>query len=1112
MQDNHRYIYFRTLDHTGTPTTSGYTLSITPFTFAPIFDDGTANLYSNVHILWDFGDGTTSRSITATHQFKMPGWYNVKCYVLGENGQAHESSFSQLLLIKDYIIDNLAISGTNGKNEAGKLQNPFVLYRFNSWQSYEALSSTGYTINLDAYNTNAPLFYEKGYLKDKWGHLKPSSRFVAQIFNSNSNLYEENVVNSVQTENNREIYVKLNSDTNNIVFCDKNDFGSCFAGSSGSKLFYFIDDLPSILNEDTLVNSSVINASFDTTKFKDKDNFYKNYPTSNYNILNVIKESNAFSQVLGALTPASMTITANGMDDNNLNELIPTFNIFEQKFVGQKIPFVVRLRDDSNYAAKSSRNLTLNQTVTSYIDLSENEINIQVFDVNDSVIDPSFYKIYTNFDVLSNETYGGYYKGYIVFNKPVENVKLVSSIYSVVGGKFLADSTLAYVTEPASNKAHKLTIQYANNDPTTKDINDQLMDISVLTGVYTSCITSQRQVNGGIQKILWLADADSDIIRKYNTSNTKLSAQINLGEYYGKSVSPSNICSNFDTDAWVTLYDTISTIRIGALDMQIKETIAPYCILNNTISPSLTSYVQPASVEVDRFGNLSISYSNPSASFIEKYKVVNGSQVFVKSISAEPNYYFSEIISDTYGNIWGIMKDAFTNTKILSNRFDKLFTVDLSGNNFQSFPVNASLWNIVMDCNENAWATCNINEIVRLDSISHNISKFNLNSNSSNDYSNYLSNHMGLACSTDNTMYVIDNFSKRILYFTASDVVSSIKSFNFIKLNTSDISPVQDMVNGYGDWNGFRHIYKFQRTVGDSIELTGNSSIFSVYNADNPKYDIRKVNENFGMGEQINSYVHQEYLKDSSILMNDFIKTAVGVLSSDPNVLGKRIYEKIANFGMNNSDVDTCRIESLKSMYDMLDEYIYSFNTDLNSIPANLKRLMDIFSVKFTKLRGSRNKERYNFDKKGYIGESNTTYGINLGEQLNYSSAIITAGTPIVAFEKFSETYKFIDTNITADITKYNMVDGNSYTLSSYSDDWGWGLVLPDNFTKNAVPNYYNFYTYISTYNNEQTEGVINWQDPYNTLTENITSVQQWKDIRIDLIAYTLTKGLSLIK
>jgi hypothetical protein len=141
-----------------------------------------------------------------------------------------------------------------------------------------------------------------------------------------------------------------------------------------------------------------------------------------------------------------------------------------------------------------------------------------------------------------------------------------------------------------------------------------------------------------------------------------------------------------------------------------------------------------------------------------------------------------------------------------------------------------------------------------------------------------------------------------------------------------------------------------------------------------------------------------------------------------------------------------------------------------------------------------------------------STYGTNLGEPLDYFTGVVTAGVPIVAFEKFSETYKLINTNLIGELSTYEMVSANSYKLSSYSDEWGWGLILPDNYTKNSVPHYYNFFEYISTFNNDQTEGVINWQDPYNTITENITSKEQWKNIRLDLVSYTLTKGLSLIK
>ena len=180
MEDSHKYIYFYTLDYTGAYTTIGYTLSITPFTFVPVFDDGVNKDFSKQKILWDFGDGTTSSSVTAVHSFKLPGWYNVKCHVLGKDGKSYVDSFSQNILVKDFITDTLVISALEYKVESG-LRYPFVLYRFNSWQTYPAVSDVGYTINLNVSGNEAPLLNVDTYNKDKWGHLKPYAKFETSI-------------------------------------------------------------------------------------------------------------------------------------------------------------------------------------------------------------------------------------------------------------------------------------------------------------------------------------------------------------------------------------------------------------------------------------------------------------------------------------------------------------------------------------------------------------------------------------------------------------------------------------------------------------------------------------------------------------------------------------------------------------------------------------------------------------------------------------------------------------------------------------------------------------------------------------------------------------------
>ena len=111
MNTDFRYLYFKVLDYTNSENTSGYTLSITPFTFIPKFDSGDNQVVSNTRIIWDFGDGTTSRDITATHFYKIPGTYSVKCYFYGASGIGYESIFTQNILVKDYISDTLVLSG-----------------------------------------------------------------------------------------------------------------------------------------------------------------------------------------------------------------------------------------------------------------------------------------------------------------------------------------------------------------------------------------------------------------------------------------------------------------------------------------------------------------------------------------------------------------------------------------------------------------------------------------------------------------------------------------------------------------------------------------------------------------------------------------------------------------------------------------------------------------------------------------------------------------------------------------------------------------------------------------------------------------------------------------
>ena len=546
--------------------------------------------------------------------------------------------------------------------------------------------------------------------------------------------------------------------------------------------------------------------------------------------------------------------------------------------------------------------------------------------------------------------------------------------------------------------------------------------------------------------------------------------------------------------------------------------------MDKVITPSLSNRVvdyentiTPASVDTDIENNIWVSYSNQLSSFVEKYDT-DGNFLFCKIFS--PDYQNTELVTDLDKNAWCIIKDNKTNSRELSSKYDQIVKISENGSVVTYYPIYGSLWNITVDAMGNVWSTRNRNEVVRIDTNFDTFQNYYLQSDSSSLSSNYISDLEGLAATTDNNILVIDNVNRRLHYFNADiDTYGFISNYvEFLNMGSFDPMRIQDKINGYGDWNGFRHINKFCHVFGKTTKVDGNSNTFSIYDENNGKYDIRKVNENFDPKEQIISYRFQDYLLESNKVF-DFIGESLGTLSSDPNDLGKLIYEKISNFTGNVNSIDSCNVKSLKSMYEMLGEEFQSYSGVEFSFPAKIGRLVDMFSVPFSKLKGSRNYFTQNFNDRGYYNEEiiknggEVLYGFNKGLELNFLTTILTAGNDIVAYEKFSETYSLINTSLTS--TDYmNFIDpiAKTYSLSAYHPYWGWGLQLPDTFEPENISKYYSFYEYNQKPSFEQTEGIINWSDSNTTINEYISSVEEWNIIREHMISYALAKGVINIK
>jgi hypothetical protein len=251
---------------------------------------------------------------------------------------------------------------------------------------------------------------------------------------------------------------------------------------------------------------------------------------------------------------------------------------------------------------------------------------------------------------------------------------------------------------------------------------------------------------------------------------------------------------------------------------------------------------------------------------------------------------------------------------------------------------------------------------------------------------------------------------------------------------------------------------------GSAYSLNGETSLFDVY----PQnfLMIEKKNESYDATEMFKDLRFQEFLLDDSMLFDEFMGSIFGTLSSSYDTLGKKIYEKITNFVQNTQDIDRNEIFSLISQMKMVNTPNNVFEDNSFTYPEKIKRILDLFSISNNKLLGIENKFKENFDLRGYSSKS--VYGINLGNGINTATYVVSAGTPIVALEKFSNKYSLLNTEQPVEYTTTNI-----YTLSSYNQNWGWPLVLPDTFQFQDIEKYYLFFEFVDTFDNTLYDNTI---------------------------------------
>jgi len=401
----------------------------------------------------------------------------------------------------------------------------------------------------------------------------------------------------------------------------------------------------------------------------------------------------------------------------------------------------------------------------------------------------------------------------------------------------------------------------------------------------------------------------------------------------------------------------------------------------------------------------------------------------------------------------------------------------------------------------------------------------------------------GIFCDQRGFLYVINSIANEILvYDTKSDPIYFIdrfyvnpKGFNFwtdIQFNqTTRISNNfwNKSLQAHGDPTGLKWYNKFYKANSYTKTISGISTPLKFYNipsktlsqryaflattfyqfihtnfqekikvsprretskeVGNFNLDFFKINENFDLASYIKSFAFTPTLYNSEFLFQKFLPSIYGSFPYYHDDLGISVYEKISNFIINKSDIDTCNIENIDSLSEMVN---WNTNNYMLSYPDEIKRLMDTVSTNISYFIGSKNQNQ------NYFGIKNKNNESNIGELLsvNYS---VTAGVPVVLKTISLNKFEIIDTGLIDNQFIYT-INELAYFLNLNEKDSYWN-------------DYYEFYEFKKTDSTDYNDSIIDWNNPQTTISRNITSVFDWngdEQYLDSLFSYNLYRGLNI--
>lgn len=1026
------------------------------------------------HYLWSWGNGVFSyKDNPDPYSYQTPGVYTVglTSYDIWGNFDSFnitvtaENAFEDSLIITQ-IPDNLSLASEITPT-------PFKISVVSS-QPYRPLV-------LDLYAINSPSIPTES-IQSKWGYLAPTWRFLDKNYNEVTSL----------------------SVTPIPLYHD-----GVMVAVSGSEEFYYIDSKGTgIFNQNCPI---LITATLQTSGFSNFwDSSIYDYPSY---ANNKTLKFGAVWWVYSTL-PWFLKVTGNYID-----------NIYNKQYEGISVPFLITTHTYHNplvqIGLSSESNLLFENTVT-YELSSPIEIGLSNTLLYTNELNPSYFgdKNYLFTSIVSQTEI-------IPTSVVVQTTAYPKNLddNSIIYPGYIPPSPYVWVSNPEKNTLNKIICipypmgcdilnYYEKNNilvnghikevqvPHITETNDTNYTLSGFSGIYSISIDPRDYS-------IVASDAEMDRIYKFNTLGNLLST-LNLSAALGitnNNITPTDMCMDGNFNLWVSLYDSLSVLKIDenfntlfvTMPTGIDTTILP-------VPPNRDEILLgPTFVETDKNNNCWVTYSHPLCSLLVQY---DPSGSILKQISMPEYSMPMDVQVDLNNNIWiscfhGM---SYTNTHLSGSllHFDNTTGILLSSITNVSRPGYMTI-----DKQNHLWFTQGLRRFSTLNTetgivssweidLNHNINTFSIPTSNDSDF-DLLENIIdedfsGISVDNFNRLWIVDGLKNEVI------VLSATPNFNNYHIQFIEIKP--DVTLGYyrddngitytdsgnyyyksaqavGDWTGLKWYQKYGNIVHPThLVLSGVSNSFDVIKFESQS-NIRKINESFDTAQYYKNLALPENFKNNTILFDSFFPAVLGDAGlSASQDLGQTVYEKIANYVINHSDVDTSNINQLKSLAKQI---AVSYDDYGSVFPSEIQRILDITSIPRHKLWG--------------VEDSTALMPQSIGTKLNTYTDYVTAGSKIVLRNKFD-----------AQTTVYTVPPSGNILIYPLSSLEGLGFLQP-------VLNNYYFYKWEPIYSQKYIENVIDWNSPFTTLSRNLSTYEDWygdDGVVEEQFRYLLTKNLTL--